>query len=233
MTSKEFFEQLEAKIATYDLLCHPFYKAWSEGQLSREDLRDYASHYYHHVEAFPTYLAEFALRLEDGELRRAVLSNMCDENGTHASHGESRPHSDLWLDFVRGMGGDRELLGHTPMLPIKALIDHFSQVARKGTPAEALAAFYAYESQVPRVAQAKAQGLRELYGADTKTTAYFDLHESADVHHSNVWREQLQKQVENHPEAGDAALNAAEAAAKALWAALDGIEAGRTAKMAA
>src|SRR5580658_5821524 len=74
MTSAEFFQQLEARIATYDLLCHPFYKAWSAGELTRDDLREYAQDYYHHVEAFPSYLAAFALRQEEGDLRRAVLA---------------------------------------------------------------------------------------------------------------------------------------------------------------
>jgi len=35
-------QQLESSIAKYDLLCHPFYKAWSAGELTREDLRAYA-----------------------------------------------------------------------------------------------------------------------------------------------------------------------------------------------
>jgi pyrroloquinoline-quinone synthase len=42
MTTEQFFEQLEARIANYDLLCHPFYRAWSVGELTREDLREYA-----------------------------------------------------------------------------------------------------------------------------------------------------------------------------------------------
>ena len=87
MNTTQFFEQLEASIAKYDLLCHPFYKAWAAGELTRHDLREYARHYYHHVEAFPSYLAELAVRLDEGELRRAVLANMCDENGTAGSRG--------------------------------------------------------------------------------------------------------------------------------------------------
>ena len=51
--------------------------------------------------------------------------------------------------------------GHTPVAEIKQLINHFHRVASEGTPAEALAAFYAYESQVPKVAKEKARGLRE------------------------------------------------------------------------
>jgi hypothetical protein len=29
MTSQEFVQQLDARILKYDLLCHPFYKAWT------------------------------------------------------------------------------------------------------------------------------------------------------------------------------------------------------------
>ena len=108
---------------------------------------------------------------------------------------------------------------------IQALISHFRGVAQNGSPEEAFAAFYAYESQVPRVAKEKARGLQEMYGADQKTYGYFTFHTTADVHHSNVWREQLSEHLEANPEMAERALASAEAAAKALWTALDGIEA--------
>jgi pyrroloquinoline-quinone synthase len=234
MNTAEFLEQLEARIAKYDLLCHPFYQAWSAGELTRDELREYAQHYYHHVEAFPSYLAALALRLEDGELRQAVLANMCDEKGAEGRSGrESVPHSELWLDFVEGMGSSRNLEWHTPLTEMRQLIRHFHHVAGEGTPEEALAAFYAYESQVPRIAKEKERGLREQYGADHKTCGYFTLHAEADVYHSRVWRNQLQKRIEAHPQASGAALDAAENAARMLWKALDGIESRRMAASAA
>jgi pyrroloquinoline-quinone synthase len=230
MNTAEFFKQLDARIGKYDLLGHPFYKAWSAGQLTRNDLREYAQDYYHHVESFPSYLAALGMRLDEGDLRRAVLANMCDEKGVDGRPGrDSVPHSDLWLDFAEGMGSSRNLEWHTPVPEIRQLIRHFHQVASEGTPEDALAAFYTYESQVPRIAKEKERGLREMYGADDKTCGYFSLHATADVHHSNVWRKQLEKRVAEHPETADAALSAAEGAARMLWKALDGIEARRTA----
>jgi pyrroloquinoline-quinone synthase len=229
MTTSEFFNQLDARIAKYDLLCHPFYKAWSDGRLTRDDLREYAQDYYHHVEAFPSYLASLGLRLEEGELRRAVLANMCDEKGTEGSGRDAVPHSDLWLDFAEGMGSTRNLEWHTPVPEVRELMRTFHKVASEGLPEQALAAFYAYESQVPRIAGEKERGLREMYGADDKTCGYFSLHSTADVHHSQVWRKQLEKRLAAHPEAADAALDAAENAARMLWQALDGIDARRTA----
>jgi pyrroloquinoline-quinone synthase len=47
-----------------------------------------------------------------------------------------------------------------------------------------------------------------------------------------VWRQQLGKRLEANPQAAENALAAGEGAAKALWRALDGIEARRMAKVA-
>jgi pyrroloquinoline-quinone synthase len=228
-----FVSRLDNCIQKYDLLCHPFYQAWAAGKLTRDDLREYAEDYYHHVEAFPTYLAELGIRLQEGELRRAVLANMTDEKGGEDSFGEpERAHSALWLDFVEGMGGSR-FSKRKPVGEIRELVCWFHRVASEGTAEEALAAFYAYESQVPRVAQEKDRGLRDLYGADAKTRAYFTLHTTADVYHSQVWRKQLEKRIKANPQAAEKALAAAENAARALWKALDGIEARRQAGAAA
>ena len=115
MTTVEFFEQLDARIAKYDLLCHPFYKAWSAGALTREDLREYASDYFHHVQAFPDYLKEFGSRVADDQLRRVVFMNRDDEMGGDQT---ARPHAELWLDLVEGMGGERQA-GSAPLPEIK------------------------------------------------------------------------------------------------------------------
>src|SRR5512143_3289774 len=103
-----FLSRLDECIHKYDLLCHPLYQAWSAGKLTREDLREYGETYYHHVEAFPSYLAQLAVRLEEEELRRAVLANLTDEKGGEDAFGDpDRSHAELWLDFVEGMGGSR------------------------------------------------------------------------------------------------------------------------------
>jgi pyrroloquinoline-quinone synthase len=220
-----FWNELESRIAKHDLLCHPFYKAWSAGELTREELREYSADYYHHVAAFPTYLSALHSRLQDGELRREVLRNLCDEEI------EGAAHSDLWLNFSAGMGASAsDVRNSAPVKEVEELIATFRKLASSGTTAAALAAFYAYESQVPRVAKEKANGLKNLYGADSKTCRYFTLHQTADVHHSNVWREQLDAELSANPEAADEALVAADQAAQALWNALDGIERKRVAR---
>src|SRR4051812_48744843 len=220
-----FWNELESRIAKYDLLCHPFYKAWSAGELTREELREYSADYYHHVAAFPTYLSAMHSRLPDGELRREVLRNLCDEEI------EGAAHSDLWLNFSAGMGASADDVRKSePVKEVTDLIATFRKLASSESAATALAAFYAYESQVPRVAKEKAIGLKNLYGADAKTCGYFTLHQTADVHHSNVWRDQLNALIAADPQAAEQALDAAETAAETLWQALDGIERKRVAR---
>lgn len=224
-----FFAALDARVDRYNLLEHPFYQAWSKGELTKEDLRDYASEYWHHVAAFPTYLSALHARLEDGKLRRTVLENLADEEGL--PHG--RPHSDLWMDFATGMGANvADVRARFTAPETKALVAHFRS-AMDGSALSALASLYAYESRVPAIARTKAEGLQQHYGADAATTRYFTLHRTADVHHAQVWREAIEAELTRRPEEADAAIDAAEAAAQSLWQALDGVEQRRQQRLAA
>jgi pyrroloquinoline-quinone synthase len=220
MEIEDFFDQLEQLIARYDLLRHPFYQAWSRGELTREDLQEYAKDYYHHVESFPRCLAQFSRRLEKSELREVVLANLHDELGSNTQ----RAHADFWLDFAEGMGAGRSLLNHDPPSQIKDLTSFFRKVVKEGAPEEALAAFYAYESQVPRISREKLRGLTEKYQASDRTCSYFILHMTADVYHARMWREQLAKRIRLNAEKSQAALEAAKAAALNLWEGLSGIQ---------
>jgi pyrroloquinoline-quinone synthase len=216
----DFIAALDARIARYDLLQHPFYQAWSKGELTHDELREYASEYWHHVSAFPTYLSALHARLEDAPLRRAVLANLADEEGLPAG----RAHSDLWMDFATGMGANSaDIRGRQLQPETVALIAHFRD-AMQASPASALASLYAYESRVPAIARTKAEGLKQHYSADQATARYFTLHQTADVHHAKVWRNAIETELSAHPEEADAALDAAAATAAALWRALSGIE---------
>jgi pyrroloquinoline-quinone synthase len=225
--SAVFFAALEGRIERYNLLKHPFYQAWSNGELTRDDLREYASEYWHHVSAFPAYLSALHSQLPDGKLRRTVLENLADEEGFR----DGTPHSDLWMDFARGMGADEsDVRSRKIASETRALIEQYRETMTK-SPAEALAALFAYESRVPAIAKTKAEGLGQHYGADAATRRYFTVHTTADVYHARVWHDLLSAELASHPEQSDSALDAAESAARALWTTLDGIEANRQARM--
>jgi pyrroloquinoline-quinone synthase len=223
MTTVEFWSRFEARTSPYNLLGHPFYQAWSRGELTREDLRAYAAEYWHHVSSFPTYLSALHSRLPDSELRREVLRNLVEEEGVESSL--SRPHSDLWMDFAESMGASRaEVEQHTVQSEMAALLETFRAAMQEPVPAAALAALYAYESKVPAISVTKAAGLKEHYAVDAAGARYFTLHQTADVAHAAVWRGLIEQQIAATPAAAKAALDSGERTARALWIALDGVE---------
>jgi len=222
MNFSGFWQEAEQEIAKYDLLRHPFYQAWSAGELTKEDLRFYAEQYYHHVSRFPTYLTALHSRLPEGPMRRGVLANAYEEEC------DGCPHAELWLRFLDGMGGGRSNVEEqTPIAEVSALVDTFRGLAKAAPVASALGAFFAYESQVPRVAAEKSNGLKKHYGADERTCSYFTLHQTADVFHSNVWRKMISRLIEQDEHCAAEALEGISSAARSLWTALDGIERAR------
>jgi pyrroloquinoline-quinone synthase len=226
MSQEEFWTRIYSLLHKYDLLRHPFYEAWAKGELTLYDLREYASEYYHHVAFSPVYLSEFGERLPDGELRKAVIDNLRDELGMSSDGG--RAYNLLWLDFAVGTGAlPNDVFNRKPIIEVNALIETFLMLARNAEPPEALAAFYVYESQLPRVAKEIAKALRMMYGLDEGACKYFTLHATADAGHATVWCRQLQESLHGDAKAANQAIAAAERTAKALWRALDGINAKR------
>jgi pyrroloquinoline-quinone synthase len=228
-TKAGFWSRFEERVRPFNLLQHPFYQAWSKGELTREDLREYATEYWHHVSAFPTYLSALHSRLPDGELRREVLRNLAEEEGVDSA--TARPHSDLWMDFAMGMGASRDAVTRRNLQPeMTSLIATFRGLMQEEKASSAIAALYAYESKVPEISSTKAKGLAEHYATEGAPAQYFRLHQTADVAHASVWRELIDKELAaGSSEDEQAALDAAERAAKALWVALDGVERRRTA----
>ena len=213
--TKTLLESLDALIEKYSLLKHPFYRAWTEGKLSRESLKLYAAQYYQHVRAFPENLRRVASRT-NGSLQKLVNENLAEELDP------GRPHPWLWRQFARSVGASDAVLDAARPLPgVAALLDTFDEVASDGTTAQAIAAFYAYEAQVPEIATQKISGLRRFYGVtEPQALAYFSVHEEADVRHRAAWREWLESQKDADTVA---ILCAAERSLKALWGALDAV----------
>lgn len=231
MSAETLFHNLETRIAPFNLLKHPFYQAWSAGELTQTDLREYAAEYWHAVSAFPTYLSALHAQLPDSDLRRTVLMNLLDEEGVDSQGG--RPHSDIWMDFAKGMGAESaEVIERLINQETRTLIATFREMMHQH-PTSALAALYSYESRVPDIARTKAEGLATHYNADEATRRYFTLHQKADIFHARVWRDALIEQTKGKAAIEAMACDAAEKISRALWSALDGVERQRQSRMQA
>lgn len=213
----QHLDALDQQIAAKHLLTHPFYLAWTRGELSQEALRDYARQYYHHVAAFPTYLSAVHARCEDQPTRRQILQNLVDEEAGSPNHPE------LWLQFTDSLGLSREEVRATKKEPeTAALIESFRGVCGQGENAEGLAALYAYESQIPAVSESKIDGLKKHYGFnEAKGYEYFSVHVEADREHAAAERAMLSEHV-NDENAG-AVRAAADRVLNALSDLLSGV----------
>lgn len=218
MKTEEFLEALDALVAEKHLLKHPFYKLWSEGKLTRENIREYAISYYPHVAAFPTYVSGVHSGCDDAALRGELLENLVEEEGGPVNHPA------LWRRFAAALGASDADLSVSPRTAeVAAAIAEFRRTTRAGSVPEGLAGLYAYESQIPEISKTKREGLAAFYGIeDPEATRFFTVHEEADVWHRQVEREALGR-VAQTAEDRSKALAAAGRCLDALNRALDGV----------
>jgi pyrroloquinoline-quinone synthase len=212
-----YLEPIDNDIAAKHLLKHPFYLAWTRGELSREALMDYARQYYHHVAAFPTYLSGVHAKCDDQATRQQLLSNLIDEEAGSPNHPE------LWLKFAEALGVSVAEAQHAGQWPeTRNLIDTFRSVCGEPATAEGLAALYAYESQIPEICESKIDGLKRHYGVtDPEHYQYFSVHIKADREHSAAERNLLDAHInEQNFKSVKASVNRV---LDALWEMLSGV----------
>jgi pyrroloquinoline-quinone synthase len=215
MRNTELLNKIDAAIAEKSLLKHPFYQDWQAGKLSREALQLYAAQYYRHVEAFPKHLRVLAARTE-GPIRDIVMENLAEEENPE------RPHPKMWREFAAALGVGEDDITCCPALPgTQAVVETFREIVGDRPVAEAVAALYAYEAQVPEIATTKIDGLKKFYGVKSpEGLGYFEVHEEADKAHREAWRGWLAEHAEGSEEEILATTNEA---LDALWGALDAV----------
>jgi len=206
---------LDRLVREHHLLRHPFYTAWSKGELPIETLRDYAGQYYHFEVNFPRYVAGAYARIPRPQDRRVLLENLIDEEGRSPTHPE------LWVDFSRAIGAGTPRAA--PTGPTRSLLAAYERHALRGTAPAALGALYAYESQFPEVAAEKSRGLRAHYGIRSKSAhEFFRVHTFADVEHSAAERNLLRSYLSQDRAAGRDAERGLRDSLGAWWSFLDG-----------
>ncbi len=216
MPTEMFTTQLNQELDKLHLLKHPFYQAWSAGELSLDDLRTYACQYYHHVNAFPRYISATHSNCDSLEQRQVLLENLMEEE-----HGDGN-HPNLWLEFAEGLGLARDdVINCKPNQATAKLIKRFLDCGRQSY-AAGLGALYTYERQVPDTAKSKIEGLAKFYNIDDeRTTKFFDVHLTADKEHSQDAANLLEQlSPSEQAEAKTAALGIA----NELWDFLSGIQ---------
>ena len=215
--SQDFLNRIEERIEVRSLLKHPFYQAWQEGKLTKEELKVYAAQYYHFESAFPVYLSSVHSRCDERDVRQSILENLWDEE-----YGDIN-HRAMWLDFCESLGLNREEPEMTkPLTNTQALLDTYHTICNEGTFQEGLAAIYAYEEQVPEIMIEKIRGLKEYFNITSeKALRFFEVHSVLDEDHSDREREGIVGYTKRTDE--KAVERSLQAALDGWWGFLDGV----------
>jgi pyrroloquinoline-quinone synthase len=218
VATADIIDELRAITSERSLLKHPFYQAWQKGELTLDHLRGYASQYWHHVLAFPQYVSGAHAICPNQQDRQDLLENLIEEERGDENHPE------LWLRFAEGVGAGRgDVAGSTPLPETQRLVDTFRDATMHRSFAEACAALFVYESQVPEVSKTKIAGLRQFYGVeDARGLQFFDVHIEADEVHAEVGANMVRKHTVDEA-SRQAVLRTSRECADALWSFLDGV----------
>src|SRR5215213_5546398 len=205
----KFWDRLDTVKSDNDVLEHPFYVRWSNGELSREDLAAYSGQYRHAVVALAAASRNAAPDAE-GELREHLEDHAAEETA----------HIELWDRFVAATGGDASA---PPTAETELCAAAWAGTGRN--PQATLAALYAIESAQPEISSTKQQGLVERYGwSPGASTDYFEIHATLDRDHAESHRQFIDAAIEAGDVDQDELVAAAREVLRANWTLLDGVE---------
>lgn len=190
---------LDSLTARWNLLQHSFYQRWTNGTLTRDELRDYVKQYAHVVRAVPAWLEQIHVG-DTAQIAR------------HAA--EERSHVELWDKFGLSLGLSSEAIRSAPANPTTSkLLRCGDELASNG---QAAALVWALETQTPAVAGAKLAGLSAFYGIGPDSGGeYFAVHQRLDVEHAAVLRALC----------SDGSVGPASVMSEAMWDLLTSVEA--------
>lgn len=181
---------------------HPLVLAIEDGSCPRDVVRLWAQQKFCTQREFASNLAVLFSRMPptDQDLRAGLAGNL---------YGE-RDHSQLFLDFAAGLGlGEKEMWAASPLPATAAFSDRIYRLVREGTMAEVAAALHVGLEGVtiqhfPRIAR----GLRDHFGLDERSVAFFTEHDEADADHFQHGIEVLAHYAADDPDVLDRALEA-------------------------
>lgn len=189
----DFKQALDSKISKYNLLNHPFYQAWSAGELPLDALRSYAREY----GAFIATLPNGWETLNDAETAE-----------------EETEHIEMWEDFADALGTE---IAEAQIPQVKTLLDTAEKLFADSD--TALGALYAFEAQQPETAKSKLTGLKTFYQLPEKVEPYFVTHS----HNEHEAEKILERIDALSSDSQETAVQACEQMSSALWDALTGI----------
>ena len=178
--NNNLFKRLDNEIEERSVLKHIFYRLWSQGKLTIDELRGYSKEYFQLVKVVPSFVENIACMITDPSIKLSISQNIREEN----------EHIEPWIAFAGALGVPRnELLNYTGAFKTNDAVSTLGRLTTHSLQ-EAAAAMYAYEIELPKISSSKIDGLKKFYDMNTGTDAtnYFEIHKEVDIRHAGLWR---------------------------------------------
>jgi len=176
--------RIDQEVDKRSLLRHPFYKMWSNGELSIDHLQGYSLEYFQLVKMVPELVNNVLVKMGESKLRSIVED----------SKKEEESHVKPWIRFASSLGVKRkDLLNHVCDENTKEAVSSLVDLTRNSLD-EAICAMYAYEMDLPNISRSKIEGLNKFYNLSSSDSRnYFEIHQEADIRHAAIWRNMIRK----------------------------------------
>jgi pyrroloquinoline-quinone synthase len=189
----EMKDRLDLIVQRWNLLEHPFYRAWRAGTLPLESLQSYANEYGSLVSALPVAWGTV---------------------GAEETVREEWEHVKLWDSFASALDTSVGDPVNPQTIELVGACDRMF-----AEPETALGALYAFEAQQPETSASKLQGLRLHYKLSSASETYFDAH----IGETRETQDLLKRLDALSEKGQERALAACESMCLHLWNALEGL----------
>ena len=181
-------KKIDEMIEERSLLKHPFYQMWSDGKLTLDSLSGYSKEYFQLVKAVPKFMTPIIEKAPENFVNELV-----------SNQEEESEHIPLWIQFASALGiSEDELQQYSGLNKTRQAVSQLSSLMNEFE--SGACAMYSFEKEIPKISQTKLEGLSEFYGiTNDSSTKYFELHMEADIRHTALWRNILEKST-NDPE---------------------------------
>ncbi len=186
LAQSEFVAKLTDELKSKSLAQHPLIAALGRGELSRDQIRIFASHWYHGIKNAPRFFSGIHTNCPDLKIRQMILENLIGEETSLLAGSDSHPA--LMLRFLESLGATEAEIEALPPIPEAREFGAWTLETCQRRPYQIgiAATGLAHEWYFPEAYQLIVDSLRDNYGMSDHEIEFFIAHIEGDEEHSAV-----------------------------------------------